>query len=144
MRQPQPNGVQDPRPEERLAPLTVEQLALVRHLALEQGYSDSAVNGLVGWIIARQTGGPDTSAASTQARYRKMLRAILEGEGPGPEPITVGGAARGRTDSGRARLELAGALAGAGALALATASKVAVLAPPVILAPTRYVEQRAA
>jgi len=68
-------------------PSSLEEAAAIRAALLDAGQPPQVADGIVGWLIAKATGQPDLTAATTRSRYRRVLATL---------PPTVGNNATGR------------------------------------------------
>jgi hypothetical protein len=72
----------DLRNEADHLPGSVGDLIALRRRLIEVGASPAKANGLIGWLIAKKAGEPDTTGNSVRSEYRKLLAQLGE-----PEPI---------------------------------------------------------
>ena len=60
---------------------TLPKLAELRRRVISAGYSAGTAGALVGWLVAKQHGDPDTTSPKSRSSYRRILEQL---GGPSP------------------------------------------------------------
>ncbi|HEV8675001.1 MAG TPA: hypothetical protein VGX21_13220 [Methylomirabilota bacterium] len=100
-------------------PEAVEDLIALRRAIIDAGHSPSTAAGLVGWLVAKAAGDPDTTGPSTRSNYRKILDELKPVVAPPPDrPARRLEIVEGAGKGSRRRVRGGGKLASVVALAL--------------------------
>ena len=64
------------RNEAAWLPETLEDAVAVRRAIMDAGYARAHADGVVGWLVGKAAGEPDTTGQAVRSRYRKLLATL--------------------------------------------------------------------